>query len=134
VSQHLKQSTVKLETKSPSYQVSNDVELSTSIMTASLSFSHNLRKSDLRSNFIEVGLDDRGKSTIVRIESPQGDMLHTYDPHTHIARSYSQIGSDNPACVTRYNVRELKWNGTVKQEYANFRTRVVRNPVVHANV
>jgi hypothetical protein len=81
-----------------------------------MSFLSNLRKSDLRSNFIEVGLDNRGNSTIVRIETPLGDILHTFDPSTHIAKTYSQLGTNQPACVIRYNVRELKWNGNVKQK------------------
>jgi hypothetical protein len=81
-----------------------------------MSFLSSLRKADLRSNFIEVGLDDAGKSTIVRIESPSGDILHIFDPSTRIAKTYSQLGTNQQACAIRYNVREIKWNGHVNRQ------------------
>jgi hypothetical protein len=73
-----------------------------------------MRPSDMRSNFIEVALDGQGKSRIVRIESPRGDIFHTLDLKTNQVHSITNIGTPKLALVTRYNVAELKCNGTVK--------------------
>lgn len=72
-----------------------------------------LRATDMRSNFIEVALDDRGRSCIVRIESPTGDVFHTFDPQTGIVKTGSRLGTAHPAQAIRYGVKELRCNGSV---------------------
>lgn len=115
------------EGSNPSLSI-NSVSIRAASQYMVMSFSHNLRRSDLRSNYIEIGLDDRGNSTIVRIESPSGDIMHTYDPKTHIAKTYSQIGTPHPACMIRCSWNQIQWECETTWLCTSMYLRVSLNP------